>query len=330
MANMKCNVSKWEINPYFILIITTLFILLTPTGFYKKDKFGSCTIFTVTKNGQAFFANNEDEGLLHGRLWFYPSLNEKHGKLLFGYPIGHDVDIYVGGMNDQGLCFDGNMVHQTSLNRDPTKEDILGTFCLQMLDVCKTIEDVINWSRNYNLHLLNWQQVHIADKNGNAIVLGLNSEGNLTITEKTGDFLISTNSFNLAQEHTFCWRYDLVETRLNSISNLTLDDCKQILDDVQLDSTMYSYIINLNNGDIFLYSLKNFEHYAVINAFEEISKGIHSYSIHNLVSQQSGNLFMAFNYESVITVLLPSFILTIILVLSCAFIYFYKIRTILN
>jgi hypothetical protein len=199
-----------------------------------------------------------------------------------------------------------------------------------MLDVCKTIEDVINWSRNYNLHLLNWQQVHIADKNGNAIVLGLNSEGNLTITEKTGDFLISTNSFNLAQEHTFCWRYDLVETRLNSISNLTLDDCKQILDDVQLDSTMYSYIINLNNGDIFLYSLKNFEHYAVINAFEEISKGIHSYSIHNLVSQQSGNLFMAFNYESVITVLLPSFILTIILVLSCAFIYFYKIRTILN
>ncbi|MEJ2251294.1 MAG: linear amide C-N hydrolase [Candidatus Lokiarchaeota archaeon] len=312
--------------PHILIILILLFSIIFPILFVSDHNFSSCTIFTVTKDGSAFFANNEDEGLQNGRIWFYPSFNNKYGKLLFGYPIQHDVDVYVGGMNDQGLCFDMTMVDRTPINRDPNKIDLQGAFFLQMLDVCASVEDVKNWTQNYNLHLLTWQQVHIADKNGDAIVIGLDSRGNFVINEKQGNYLISTNSFNLAQTRTHCWRYDLVEDRLDSLSSLTLEYCRDILEATKLSSTMYSYIINLNNGDIYLYSHKNFNDFAVINTFEEIGKGYHSYDIQTIVSQQSNVLFAAFNEELLLTVLFPSILLVTTIIALSLLIYYYKIK----
>lgn len=317
----------------FLCIISILTILLSisiPILFNGEFNANSCTIFTVARDGEAFFANNEDEGLQHGRVWFYPNKDDKYGKLLFGYAIQHDVDVYVGGMNDQGLCFDMTMVRRTELNADPNKIDIKEAFFLKMLEVCATVEDVRNWSQNYNLYLLTWQQVQIADKNGDAIVISLDSGGNFEITEKTGDYIISTNSFNLAQTRSPCWRYDLVEDRLDSIPELTLEYCRDILEATSLISTMYSYIVNLKNGMVYLYSHKDFENFAVINAYNEISKGYHSYDIQTLVSQQSGIQFVAFSKDLVKRVLIPSLILVTAIILCCISIYIFKIKTILR
>ena len=47
-------------------------------------------------------------------------------------------------------------------------------------------------------------------------------------------------------------------------------------------STLYSYICDLNKGDIYVYNFHNFDNDAKINIFEELKKGQNSYSISSL------------------------------------------------
>lgn len=322
--------SKWKKCALIITILIIPFNLLIISVYNNEFNSHSCTIFTVSRDGNSFFANNEDEGLQHGRIWFYPAYGDNYGKLLFGYAIRHDVDIYVGGLNDQGLCFDMNMVSRTQMNADPNKLDFEGAFFLKMLEECATVEDVRNWTQLYNLYLLTWQQVHIADTKGDAMVIGLDSEGNFHITNKTGDYIISTNSFNLAQTKTDCWRYDLAEDMLNTMPDLSLDYCRDILDATQLTSTMYSYIVNLNNGLIYLYSHKDFEHFAVIDSFREIGKAYHSYDIQTLVMQHSGVIFPGLDDLTKAIILISSFAIISLILFCCFIVYRTKIRLLLK
>lgn len=196
--------------------------------------------------------------------------------------------IPVGGMNDQGLCLDGTVVEETAIHLDPTKPDYLGTFSLEMLRVCATVEEAKSWVNSLDLLMLHWQQVHIADQTGDAVVVGLDSSGSLWLTNKTADYLISVPINHAQNTEGFGDRYDFVETRLNAITTLTLDDCRAILQVVSVSTTMYSYICDQQNGILYLYSRGDFERVAVLNIAEELAKGEHSYDIERLVSQQSG------------------------------------------
>lgn len=250
----------------------------------------SCTIFSVSRDGRTFFCNNEDEGLRQGRIWFLPGMGGQFGLVLFCYGIYRNVMIPVGGMNDQGLCLDGTIVSETPIHLDPNKPDYEGTFSLDLLRTCATVTEARLWVRSFDLLMLHWQQVHIADKNGDAVVVGLNNNGDLWLTNSSEDYLISVPINHAQNTHDFGDRYEAVESSLNAMSELSLEGCRNILRTVSVESTMYSYICDQQTGMLYLYSRGDFNRVAVLNITVELAKGEHSYDIEKLVSQQTGQL----------------------------------------
>jgi len=238
------------------------------------------------------FCNNEDEGLRHGRVLFSPGTTETFGLVLFGYAIYRDGFVPVGALNDQGLCLDMTMVEETDILLDSERPDYEGSYFLDLLRVCATVEEAKQWVRSYDLLILHWQQAHIADRLGDAVAIGLNEEGRLWMTNKTEDYLVTTN-FNLAQNdgsHTSSGRYAATTNMLNEMDELSLDYCEGILEAVSMSSTMYSYIADLQHNLLYLYSRGDFERAAQLNVTEELSAGEHSYDIERLVSQQDGEI----------------------------------------
>ncbi|MFW9913269.1 MAG: hypothetical protein ACFFEU_12405 [Candidatus Thorarchaeota archaeon] len=273
-----------------IAFVIVQIILTVPFIPQVNDSPDSCTIFTVSQDGMTFFCNNEDEGLRHGRVWFQPGGGGEYGLVLFGYAVYRNLVIPVGGMNDQGLCLDMTMVEETSILLDPEKPDYQGSYFIDMLRVCATIEEAKVWVRSYDLHLLNWQQAHIADSTGDAVVIGLDQDGKLWMTNKSGDYIVTTN-FNLAQDdgsHHQSGRYETTLSMLSTMSELSLEYCREILEAVSMTSTMYSYIVDLQNRLLYLYSRGDFGRVAILNVTEELAAGDHSYDIERLVSQQTG------------------------------------------
>jgi penicillin V acylase-like amidase (Ntn superfamily) len=285
---MKLIPSRKALIVFLIVQITLIIPIISMVT--SNRTLDSCSIFSVSRDGNTFFCNNEDEGLRHGRVWFLPGIEDQHGLILFGYGIYRNVMVPVGGLNDQGLCLDMTAVSETQIQLDPSKPNYEGSYFIDMLRECATVEEAKQWVVSYNLLLLNWQQAHIADSAGDAVVIGLDDNGNLWMTNKSEDYLVSTN-FNLAQsEEHHVERYDTMVSMLSIMSELTIDYCQEILQTVSASATMYSYICDQQNGLIFLYSRGDFERVAILNVTDELAAGDHSFDIERLVSQQTTQL----------------------------------------
>ncbi len=62
-----------------------------------------CTVFYAAAGDLALAGNNEDSYGPLTRAWFIPALEGRYGRVYFGY----DDLLPQGGLNDQGLFFDG-------------------------------------------------------------------------------------------------------------------------------------------------------------------------------------------------------------------------------
>ncbi|MHA2307428.1 MAG: hypothetical protein ACXACU_18765, partial [Candidatus Hodarchaeales archaeon] len=175
------------------------------------------------------------------------------------------------------------------------------------------------WVKSRDMPCLQTDQAHFADKSGDAAVMGLNSDGETYFTNKTDDFLISTN-FNLAQEsyNGQCWRYGEAMIELSNMNTVTVDGCKDVLDVTALSIICYSYILDLTNGLIYIYSFGDFGREAVLN-IDDLVKRTDSYDIETLVSQQTG----IWKTPALINLVLSFFFLLITVVL---FILLYVFR----
>ena len=281
----------------------------------------ACTIFTVSNSDTVLFGGNEDNTeAFQVRIWFYPSTKGKYGKILLGWRIYNNFDNLLTGFNDQGLCVDMNAVPQTVLTR---YNEYSSSFFMQFLEECADVPQAQEWLSKHDLPFLENDQAHIADKTGNAMIVSLDSNGEVYMTNKSGDFLVSTN-FNPAQEAyrpgSTCWRYDLASELFNPTINVTVETAETVLSRTAL-APMYSYIFDLHNGLIYLYSHGDFERVAVLNVEEELAKGVHSYAIETLVAEQNGRLS-----ESLVS----SMIVSILILSVCGFVsalYFFILRT---
>ncbi len=265
-----------------IMLFIAVFGIVSPSS--------GCTIFTITDGEVVLFGNNEDNfQSRHGRIWSYPTGDGKYGLILFGFRLHDDFDVPVGGVNDQGLCVDMNAINRPPLTVHPEKEYYAGSF-KKILEECSTVAEVREWVKPYDMTFLQTDQAHFADKSGDAAVMGLSSDGETYFTNKTDDYLISTN-FNLAQEiyNGQCWRYGKAEEMLGSMDTVTVDNSKQVLNATALSIICYSYILDLTNGLIYVYSFGDFERVSVLYIEELVSKA-DSYDIETLVSQQTGIL----------------------------------------
>ena len=286
---MKKSFEKW----ISIIICIILFSIVAGNVFaYSADVPKSCSIFTVSIGDTVFFGNNEDSQKTGTYMWVVPSQNVDtdsgtfsiYGIVAFGYNYNDDDsgDGYAqGGMNDQGLCADGNGLPLLSLNPHPERESPFTYPIDQILMECSSINEVIDWFQSHNLGTLWSNQLHFADVTGDAVVVSVGNDGELTFTRKgSSKYLVSTN-FNLANSDVGqypCQRYETATTMLETISfeqDLSVEVVRNVLEAIHEEgeyATKYSNIFDPINKDIYVYQNHNFEKVAKLNLNDEVAK----------------------------------------------------------
>ncbi|MFX0183199.1 MAG: hypothetical protein ACFE95_08995 [Candidatus Hodarchaeota archaeon] len=297
------------------------------------DTVSACTIFTVTDGQSIFFCGNEDNSeAFQWRIWFNPATKTKYGRAFLGFRIGNNLDVPMAGLNDQGLAIDLNAVSYTPITKNPEREDYYGAIFTKWIAECATVNEVRETLPLYNLIDLeqNPNQIHVADKTGNAMVIAVDSDGELNTTNIAENYLVSTN-FNLNNKELLSWelhdtgRYNTTATGIETMlinDNLSVEGCRDILEETALNPNLgYGFVADLKNGLIYLYSHDDFERTAILNIHEELAKGAHSYAIETLVTQQTG-VIKPYIRNSILLSLL---IIISVIGLSCG-IFFFSVR----
>ena len=73
-----------------------------------------CSIFTISKNGQAFFGGNDDYINPDNYYWIDPGDAQNYGAIWIGKP-----DNVQQGVNEKGLAYDANGLPRVDVNPHP-------------------------------------------------------------------------------------------------------------------------------------------------------------------------------------------------------------------
>jgi hypothetical protein len=298
-----------------IIMVNNIFLINVEADVDIKTT--NCTIFTVSDENNVFFGNSEDEGgnRRYTEIWFSPATSiGTYGCAFLGFdgnePGGDDIDgLAIGGINTEGLCYDANGILPVSfVNYSWSLGQIMSYIsCWEIiLRECSSVIEVIEWYENHNMGGWWGNQIHWADKTGDAVIVSPSPNNGIAFTRKTGDFLVSTN-FNPV-DHSQGWypceRYELVINRLDELSaegDITRQDLTPILYEVSdpetedYIGTVYSNIFDLKTQTIYLYIQRDFQNEVILNLYEELGKGSHTYKIPNLASNTNPTGILIFS-----------------------------------
>ena len=277
--------TKQSIKPVILILI----IILSTSSSHSVL---ACTIFTASQEDIVLFGNNEDYSNPNTYIWVIPSTNETYGGVYFGYD-----DLWPqGGINEKGLAFDINSLPEAPLNPHPEKpelDDYEGYIALQN---SATVDEAIDILNGYNWGNAIRGQIHLADANGDAVVISAGPDNELSFTRKEpGDgFLISTN-FNLAsnldnERKEESWRYDKAAELLGDDAELTVEYFKDILEAVHVEgayhNTLYSTVYDLEKGEIYVYYFHQYDEVVTLDVSEEIAQALEPVPLKNLFSAE--------------------------------------------
>jgi hypothetical protein len=196
-------------------------------------------------------------------------------------------------LTTDGLCFAYNSLPSIPMYIDPYKENYSDTVVDPGVDFwngpvyeCSTVEEIIAFYNQYNYFdpspnpQWSWQE-QWADAEGNAVVVGLDKDGNVTFTEMNeSQYMISTN-FNLAYPESCdgpcgdsTWRYNKASEMLQNIveeESLTVDAIRDVLEAISVESTVHSLVFNPKTLDIYVYYRHDFSKVFEFNIEEELS-----------------------------------------------------------
>jgi len=258
--------------------------------FQKAYPFGldpsqSCTIIYASDGEIALAGNNEDWNRPIGNIWFLPAEKGKFGRVYFGWRFSGDR-YPQGGMNDQGLFFDGATAENVVVPRDSSKIPYEGNLILKAMEECSTVEEVLKLYDRYDVsgpwngHYL------IGDRFGNSAIIEPQ-----TIIRKKGKYQIATNFFQskTKPENITDTRYRIAMELFEKSESISVDLFRRILSAVHYEeysgsmtATIYSYICDLKKGEIYIYNFHNFEDVVKINLQEELKKGERFHSVVSL------------------------------------------------
>ncbi|MHA1200207.1 MAG: hypothetical protein ACTSQF_12850 [Candidatus Heimdallarchaeaceae archaeon] len=253
----------------------------------------SCTIFTASIGDTVYFGNNEDYKYNNAYRWYIPAQNvstdyfgikEIYGAVFFGFDNNNDSNVdgwEQGGMNEYGLCYDGNGLPAVPLSLDVTNSYPYTPNALaQVLWDCKTVEEVIVWYQNIKWSGNMGGQIHYADSTGDAVVVGVNSTGQWFFTRIDTSYLVSTN-FNL-NDTTHgsypCSRFNTATQMLGEITleeDFTVSTCADILYAVHQEgtyATKYSNICDPVNLDLYFNCGENFTESEKFNLTDKLAE----------------------------------------------------------
>jgi hypothetical protein len=232
-----------------------------------------CTVITISKGGNVFFGGNDD--FINPDQWYF-------GVIWVGKP-----DDPQQGFNEKGLAYDANGLPRFEVNphteRLPVSGEYYHNYLMQIMHECSTVTEVIEWANKHQRFPYMHDQMHFADKTGDAVILSAGKDGEMVFTRKTpGDgFLVSTN-FNVANPanaYTYpCWRYDKANEMLGQLINregsLVFNDITSVMDAIHQESsswTIETLVADLVNGVIYLYYFYQYENPVIINVKDELA-----------------------------------------------------------
>ena len=273
-----------------INLIPVIVMLISITGFS-----GNCTVFTASYGSTVLFGNNEDVGDRNATVWFVPETETMHGWVYFGfldYPA-EDGRFPMGGMNDQGLCFDITSVPESQIRYYPGRLRIInaGIFGGRILEYCATVEEAAKFIERYDLSSLGEYQFLFADKTGDSMILCPGTDREMKVIRKEGVYQVITN-FNVLNQKLGqypCWRYNAASGMLSKIESeddLTVEYFTSVLKASYTRYTTYSTIYDPVNGVAYLYNNHNFDEVCVFNLEEELKKGYHTYYVPSLFPEE--------------------------------------------
>jgi hypothetical protein len=264
----------------------------------------SCSVLTCELGENVLFGNNQDgiRGTPYiafgntvnwniGGLWVFDESICYSGYMTSeGRPTSTEAS-----MNQDGLCVAVNGLPPIPKYIDPAKENYtVGPGAGGPIHECSSVEEVIAFFNQYN-YIPNednpvWGvQYHYADATGDAVVVGGDTEGNVTFTHKNESaFIVSTNH-NLAVPDNYYPghyieshdRFDTATQMLEEIvtyDNLTVESIRDVLDAIHSENifdplmeTSHSIIFNPKTFDIYVYYRHDYTKVFTFNLMNEIS-----------------------------------------------------------
>jgi hypothetical protein len=237
-----------------------------------------CTVFYAASGDLALAGNNEDSYGPLTRAWFIPASDGHYGRVYFGYDdLGPQ-----GGLNDQGLFFDGLSVFPEAPVASAQKPAFPGGPLAKIDEVMArsaTVDEALAFFERYSRPELEAGQLFFGDKAGNSAIV----EGD-AIIRKQGSYQVATNfrQSEFPDPPYPCERANTAAERLSQAGRYSVELFRQILDATHQDhsaQTVYSQVYDLKRGLIYLYLFHDFQNGIVLNLADELAKGPHMVSI---------------------------------------------------
>jgi hypothetical protein len=268
----------------------TLFLLFISASLISRVS--ACTIFTASEGETVLFGNNEDFSNPKTYYWVIPPSNYTYGGVYFGFD-----DLWPqGGVNEKGLAFDINALPETPINPHPEKRVLDNYEGYIALQNCATVDEVIALLSEYNWGNAMWGQIHFADANGDAVVVGPGPDQEVTFTRKEqGDGVLISTNFNLAfndkdERSGQCWRFDTATELFEQGNRLSVEYVRDVLDAVHVEgaylNTLYSTIYDLKRGIIYVFYFHQFDEAVTLIVSEETNDSIEPVPLSDLFSTE--------------------------------------------
>jgi hypothetical protein len=267
-----------------ILTISWLWLnAFSQSALNKEQKIPSgCSVITISKGENVFFSGNDDFINPDQYYWVEPGDSSGYGVIWIGVP-----DDPQQGVNEKGLAYDANGLPRFEVNphteRISVKGEYYHNYIMQIMHECSTVDEVINWVNTHQRFPYMHDQMHFADRTGDAVIISAGVDGEMVFTRKTqGDgFLVSTN-FNVANPSNGfdypCWRFDkaneLLGQLIDNVESLSYKDVTNVMDAVHQEGaswTIETLVADLTNSVIYLYYFYQYDDPAIINIKEELA-----------------------------------------------------------
>jgi len=241
-----------------------------------------CTVITVVKGNTVFFGGNDDFNNPDQYYWVEQGDSSRYGVIWIG-----DPDNPQQGVNEKGLAYDANGLPRFEVNphpeRIPVKGEYYHNYLMQIMHECSNVEEVIHWVNTHQRFPYMHDQMHFADKSGDAVIISAGTDGEMVFTrKKPGDgFLVSTN-FNVANPdngYTYpCWRFEkaneLLQEFVEKVDPPDFRIITSVMDAVHEESaswTIETMVADLVNGVIYLYYFYQYDDPVIINVKDELA-----------------------------------------------------------
>lgn len=276
-----------------VAVVTSTEPINTNGSSGKPEVPSGCTVITISKGDRVFFGGNDDFINPDSYYWVDPGDSSKYGVIWIGTP-----DNPQQGVNEKGLAYDANGLPRYEVNSHTERTPVAGgnyhNYVMQIMHECSTVAEVIEWVNIHQRFPYMHDQLHFADRTGDAVIISAGADGEIAFTSKShGDgFLVSTNFNVVNPSNGFgypCWRFSKATEMLSSLVEgdepLTFQDVVSVMDAVHQEKpswTIETMVADLVNGVVYLFYFYQYDRPVVLNVKDELLNPREAGSLSNL------------------------------------------------